>query len=125
MIVHAPSGKTYFLIYALLQFLGQKQPVAIQPLDGSPYYILFKDGVTFHPIEDGDPLDECVFVWALSDSNADIGQPPAVFRGDCRRMRVIQATPPEASRWKQWSKEMCASPYVMDVWSSKEIVNFA
>lgn len=45
--------------------------------------------------------------------------------GAVNRVRVIQATSPEASRWKTWSKQMGASRYIMDIWSDEEVADLA
>ena len=71
------------------------------------------------------PLYKCNFIWALSDSNATIEHPPDKFMGAVNRVRVIQATSPEASRWKTWSKQMGASRYIMDIWSDEEVADLA
>lgn len=116
-------GKTYFLVFALIQLLGNKQPVAFQPLSGIPCYLLLKDDVTLHYI--WAPLHQFNFVWALSDANAHIQIPPAVFCGDVDRIRVIQTTSPKRSYWRPWSKDLDAWCYSMEIWTEEEVENLA
>jgi hypothetical protein len=118
-------GKTLFLIYLLVQRLGNRQAVALQFLGREDYYALFRDTVTFHPVNKAEPLDKCPSVWALCDSNADATSPPSVFKGRTGHVRIIQTTSPRAARWKEWSKQVGAKCYIMDIWSKEEVVNLA
>lgn len=120
-----PPGKTYFLAYALVHFLGRKQLVAMQLLDGDPFYLFFGATVTLHSVLHMAPFDNCSFVWALCDSNADIEIPANVFRRQPSKVRVIQATSPKKSRWKEWSKQTGASCYIMDIWTEQEVKSLA
>jgi hypothetical protein len=95
----------------------------VQFLDGEEYYALFRDGVTFHSVHNAAPLCQCPTVWALCDSNADVTSPPGVFKG--KGLRIIQTTSPRAARWKEWSKQVGARCYIMDIWSKEEVVNLA
>jgi len=117
-------GKTLFLVYFLVMRLGQKQPVALQFIDGSYFYAIFKDNVEFHPLDEPAPLLRCPFVWALCDSNQSVERPSPIFLGK-QNIRVIQTTSPKSSRWKEWSKQVGAWPYVMDIFSDKEVVHLA
>jgi hypothetical protein len=73
-------GKTLFLIYSLVRRLGEKQAVALQFLDGTYFYALFKDTVTVHSLDDALPLYECPTLWALCDSNDDVESPDSIFK---------------------------------------------
>jgi hypothetical protein len=118
-------GKTLFLIYSLVRRLGEKQAVALQFLDGTYFYALFKDTVTVHSLDDALPLYECPTLWALCDSNDDVESPDSIFKRQRGRFRIIQTTPPRASRYKEWSKQVGAMPYLMDIWSDEELVYLA
>ncbi|KAI9462208.1 hypothetical protein HD554DRAFT_2289333 [Boletus coccyginus] len=117
-------GKTLFLVYLLVRRLGQQKPVAVQFLNGKGFYALFKDTVSFHLLTDGSPLRENPSVWALCDSNQYVTIPDGLFLSHVG-VRVIQTTPPTASRWKEWSKQVGAQPYIMDIWSEEEVVQLA
>ncbi|KAI9568825.1 hypothetical protein HD554DRAFT_2171964 [Boletus coccyginus] len=117
-------GKTLFLVYVLVVRLGQKQSVALQFIDGFSFYALFKDNVEFHPLNHLAPLFRCPFVWALCDSNDSVKSPSPIFLGKVN-IRVIQTTSPKSSRWKEWSKQAGAWPYVMDIFSDEEVVHLA
>jgi len=118
------SGKTLFIVYLLVLRLGQRKPVAVQSLDGEPFYAFFKDTVSFHGFNDATPLKEGPSIWALCDSNKDVESPAGLFKGR-QGVRIIQITAPKASRWKEWSKQVGAKPYVMDIWSEEEVVHLA
>ncbi|KAI9568898.1 hypothetical protein HD554DRAFT_2190998 [Boletus coccyginus] len=102
--------------------LGQKQPVALQFVDGCKFYALFKDNVEFHQLDNPVLLLRCPFVWALCDSNQSVTHPSSIFLGK-RNIRVIQTTSPNPSRWKEWSKQAGAWPYVMDIFSNEEMTS--
>ncbi|KAI9572491.1 hypothetical protein HD554DRAFT_2168146 [Boletus coccyginus] len=119
------SGKTLFLVYFLVIRLGQRQAVALQFLNGRDFYALFKNDVEFHQLDDPEPLFESPSVWALCDSNQSVTTPSEIFLNKRGHIRVIQTTSPEPSRWKEWSKQAGASPYVMDVFSDEEVVHLA
>ncbi|KAI9572496.1 hypothetical protein HD554DRAFT_1546856 [Boletus coccyginus] len=118
-------GKTLFLVYFLVMRLGQKQPVALQFLNGRDFYALFKDNVEFHQLDDQDPLFEYPFLWALCDSNKSVTTPSEIFLNKRNHVRVILTTSPKPSRWKEWGKQAGASPYAMDVFSDEEVVHLA
>ncbi|VDB92012.1 unnamed protein product [Peniophora sp. CBMAI 1063] len=103
-------GKTLFLVYLLLYRLKRRLPTAIQL--GGVQYVVFdgRGAVVCRPNEAECRLQRC---WALADSNASVGQPCPAFLGGA--LRVIQATLPEASRWKHWAKQKMAMLHVMDL----------
>lgn len=120
-------GKTLFLVYLLVYFLGHKNAVAVQLPETAPRYAFFTDkGVTIHSECESGPMDHYPGdMWALCDSNQTTRNPSCVFSHSQGRMRVIQTTPPESSRWKGWSKQTGARRYIMDIWSLKEIKTLA
>lgn len=120
-------GKTIFLIYILVIRLGQKQPVALQFLDGRQRFALFQDTLTFHEFDDIELLDECPsgFVWALCDSNDDTRAPSGVFKGRPESIRIIQTASPRPKHWKKWTRHVGARCYFMDIWSDEEVVHLA
>jgi len=63
-------------------------------------------------------------MWILFDSNGDVRSPSAIFSGE-EKIRVIMAMPPKRDRWKEWSKQSGSKPYVMDIWSEKEVRQLA
>ena len=83
-----PGKKTLFLIYLLVQRLGDRQAVVLRSLGCEDYYALFRDTVTFHPVNKSEPPDQCPSVWALCDSNADATSPPSVFKGQTGHVRI-------------------------------------
>ena len=111
-------------MYILVLRLGQRKPVAVQFLDGNSFYALFNDTVSFHRFNDLTLLKEGPSVWALCDSNKDVESPAGFFKGR-QGVRIIQTTPPMASRWRGWSKHVGAKPYIMDIWSEEEVVHLA
>ncbi|KAI9568810.1 hypothetical protein HD554DRAFT_2021674 [Boletus coccyginus] len=110
--VIGPPGirMTLFLVYFLVMRLGQKQPVALQFLDCSHFYALFKDNAKFHQLNHLTPLLRCPFVWALCDSNESVKSPSPIFLNKRDHIQVIQTTSPEPSRWKEWSKQRGLGP---------------
>jgi len=118
------SGKTIFLMYLIVLRLGKRKPVAVQSLDGDFFYAFFTDTVGFWALNDSTPLKDCPSVWALCDSNKAVESPAGFFKGR-QGVRIIQTTPPKASRWKEWSKQVGAQPYIMDIWSEEEVVHLA
>ena len=114
---------TLFLVYLLLQLLGQKQVVAVQY--EARLYALFhnRDQVTFHSVGDSAPLDDCGTTWALADSNSNVRDPHPIFVNS--DIRTIQATSPRRDRWHEWSKQARARCYTMDFWSEQEVVELA
>ena len=125
LAVLMPPGKTLFIIYLLVQRLGERQAVALQFPDGEEYYALFTGGsVTFQSARHAAPLYQGTSIWALCDSNAYTIIPHVVFQGK-RRVQIIQTTSPKAARYKEWSKQVRAGCYVMDIWSIEEVMYLA
>ena len=118
-------GKTLFLIYVLVMHLGQKRAVALQLPNGQPYYALFHASVSIHSLNNPNPLDKFPHLWVLTDSNKQVKCPSGIFLGTPEEIRVIHTAPPQEIWWKGWSKQTCATGYVMDIWSTKEIFDLS
>jgi hypothetical protein len=96
------SGKTYFMIFVLLQRLSKGLPTAVQYTDHT--FVLFTDqGPTEHSGDN--PFDFPDHTWALTDSNAGTVIPCYAFRNSLPEIFVLQTTPPLVSRYKKWRKE--------------------
>jgi hypothetical protein len=93
-------GKTTFLLYLLLYRLEHRLPTAIQ--FNPDFYLIFdrQGAAVLDPKSRPGRLRGC---WALSDSNADIRHPCAAF--SALALRVVLASPPEPTRWKEWLKQ--------------------
>lgn len=57
--------------------------------------------------------------WALADSNANILQPCSAFQS--RALLLVQASSPEASRWKEWIKQKQGTCIVSELPTVMEI----
>ncbi|KAI9457053.1 hypothetical protein HD554DRAFT_1832398 [Boletus coccyginus] len=89
------------------------------------FYVSARESqLRFHGLNDPTPFKEGPFVWALCDSNKDVESPAGLFKG-LQGVRIIQTPLPRASHWKEWSKELGAKPYIMDIWSEEEVVHLA
>ncbi|KAH7886488.1 hypothetical protein F5I97DRAFT_1788978, partial [Phlebopus sp. FC_14] len=119
VIIGQPGiGKTYFLIYALIERLLQGKPVAFQ-LDRHRYALFAEAEVTLHDAaRSRTPLWRSD-LWALSDSNEITILPADAFQSTAD-IRIFQATSPAFKRWKGWSKQRNVGRFVMDVWSIEE-----
>jgi hypothetical protein len=58
--------------------------------------------------------------WALVDSNTSVIQPRGELVSIGSKFFVVQATSPQPSRWKEWSKQRNAPLVVMKGWSWAE-----
>ncbi|KAF9234891.1 hypothetical protein BU15DRAFT_52015 [Melanogaster broomeanus] len=120
VIVGQPGiGKTFFLIYALIERLRKKQSTAFQYFPRT-YFLFTQNSVTIHSADDHEPLMLWDEIWALSDSNNKTIDPAVAFLG-LLGVRTIQATSPDSKRWKEWSKQHDASLYIMDIWTLEEL----
>ncbi|KAI9456482.1 hypothetical protein HD554DRAFT_1847843 [Boletus coccyginus] len=118
-------GKTFFLVYALVVRLANRQPVAVQFGTAQPIYALFaEDTVAFYSFQETPPLSQHSPMWVLFDSNGDVLSPNPIFCLE-EKNRVIMATSPKKDRWKEWSKQSGSQPYVMDIWSEQEVRQLA
>ncbi|KAF9230645.1 hypothetical protein BU15DRAFT_83374 [Melanogaster broomeanus] len=113
VVVGQPGiGKTFFLVYALVERLRKEQPTAFQ-FDPDMYFLFTENGITAHPTNDAQPLKLLPgTIWALSDSNEETIQLARAFLC-ARNARVIQATSPNAERWKEWRKQYMAHIYII------------
>ncbi|KAH7885728.1 hypothetical protein F5I97DRAFT_1144127 [Phlebopus sp. FC_14] len=116
-------GKTAFLIYALVERLRARIPVAFQYYPDT--YLLFtEDNVAAYTEDDIGPLRPLPGVWALSDSN-QANFLPFSAATMFPMVRVFQATSPATRRWKEWTKQSNIDLYIMDVWRSEELAGLA
>ena len=122
-------GKSLFLIFLIVHFLGQKRPIAVQMYFTFPSYTFLGDqGYSIHYIEDSQLLvSQSSSVWVLCDSGDESMIPNRYFMAPNYRdhTRVIQVTPLNASRWKAFSKRYRAERFVMDIFSDDEIRKLA
>jgi hypothetical protein len=112
------TGKTIFILYALLRRLEHCLPTAIQFTE--EYFVLFdENGAWKYPsslyyhrvIPSGS--------WALVNSGYRLTAPgPALFSKDTV---LVQTTSPAPRRWKEWKKQHSAKIYVMQLWDLEEI----
>ncbi|KAF8132280.1 hypothetical protein EV363DRAFT_1295804 [Boletus edulis] len=118
-------GKSLFLVYLLVQLLGQGCKVAVHDYNHQ-FYAVFTNTVAFYPITDPAPLATGGPMWALSDSSHEHdGAPPGHFYAFPQAVRLIQATSLKKKRWHEWSKQAKAKCYVMDIWTEQETANLA
>nr|VWP02629.1 Gamma-butyrobetaine dioxygenase [Ganoderma boninense] len=113
-------GKTLFLYYVLGAALAAHMPVVF--CERSDYCLLFDDrGV--HIVTDlgGYPYFPHRTLF-LVDSNDDLRSPPASFTHHILGGFIVQATPPDLPRWKQWAKEVGAMSWVMGLWEREELL---
>ena len=102
----------------LIRRLEEQKPTAIQFFPGD--FLLFgPDGVKYYP-------DSGLYVhmippdaWALSDSTRGLPQPSVAL--EFSAAKVILASSPAETRWKEWKKQTCAGVYVMDIWNNGEL----
>ncbi|KAH9160707.1 hypothetical protein EDB89DRAFT_2235568 [Lactarius sanguifluus] len=116
IIGHPGIGKTSFLYYVLLHRLSSKSPTAFQLLGGS---ILFDAG---GPRGFSGTIPEQTL--ALADSSTtDNMEPCNAFQtaAKAQAVRIVQTTSPAQNNWKRWHKNLKATRYVMDYFSSEEI----
>jgi hypothetical protein len=96
-------GKTYFLLFVLLHRLSLGLPTAVQYSQVG--FILFTEsgpvaydgGSGFVSLPSG--------TWALTDSDTGSVEPCFAFRRSHQSIFVVQTTPPQSHRYKQWKKQ--------------------
>jgi hypothetical protein len=96
------SGKTYFLLFVLLQRLSEGLPTAVQ-YDNYTFILFTDQGPTDH-LGDG-VFDLPTGTWALSDSYTCSGEPCLAFQRSPADVFVVQTTSPKISRYKEWRKQ--------------------
>ncbi|KAI0692191.1 hypothetical protein C8T65DRAFT_762459 [Cerioporus squamosus] len=107
---HPGIGKTVFLLQLLLHRLEQRLPTAIH-LKGRHLVVFNQEGATIWGVED--TIEMTRDYWALSDSNNNIVEPCEAFQSS--DARIIQASSPKPSRWKDWTKYHNARILVADL----------
>lgn len=109
-----------FLLYALVQALLAKRPVAL--CRSAHSFLYFDDtGVTLVKWADGDALMLPAGVIALYDAVAGQDSPQGVFTDPLLAAYVVHATSPKFSRWKEWGKQLEADLWPMPLWSNDEL----
>ena len=115
------SGKTCFLHYLLFRLLSKKMTVAFQV---QKRCFLFED--TGVRIFDPDAMAEFIpnGTWALTDSRHGDETPCSAFlqAGQSRKAWIVHTTSPAEKRYYQWSKEVGAKMYWMDVFGLDELI---
>ncbi len=83
-------------------------------------FVFQSDGVDVHGHKSGALPVGC---WALSDSNHRAQLPCVTFEIYALRHTawIVQTTSPSEMRWKEWTKQLGASFYVMKPYSLKEM----
>ncbi|KAF8127068.1 hypothetical protein EV363DRAFT_1347083 [Boletus edulis] len=102
-------GKSTFLVYAIIERLRERQPVAVQvPLSGQkgPYILFTRSGTTIHNHDDP-TLHNYAF---------------RVAPGSDEHIRVFRTSSSADKHWG-WSVTSGLCAYIMDLWSFEEIEN--
>jgi hypothetical protein len=118
-----PLGKSLFLIYLLVMRMQNALPVAIHA-DSEGYFLLDKNGVTFHGVCDSEPLKTHEVIWCLTDSHADVLAPAQGFLRNTNT-RIVQAASARRTRIHGWMKQHGGRRYIMDAWDEGEIATLA
>ncbi|KAI9463500.1 hypothetical protein HD554DRAFT_2175595 [Boletus coccyginus] len=122
------KGKSHFILYAVVELLRERQPVAIQVTwnenQRSQYILLSENGVYHYDHTAVDPLTSHPGIWAFSDSNEYVLAPTVAFTKTLG-VRTFQTTFPDRKRYKEWTKETGVRLYFMDLWSTEEIKDLA
>jgi len=93
-------------------------PTAIQFF--SHGFLLFgSDGVQYLDPSESYGLRIPQGAWALSDSGVTLQKPSEAFQN--AEAKVILASSPAETRWKEWQKQSSASLYLMDLWDNSEL----
>jgi hypothetical protein len=101
-MTHGTLGKTYFMLFVLLQRLSEGLPTAVEADQDT--FVLFTDqGPTDHPGRSA--FDFPRGTWALSDSNAGTIAPCYAFQRSLPDVFILQTTPPQVVRYKEWQKQ--------------------
>ncbi|KAJ7109906.1 hypothetical protein C8R44DRAFT_743248 [Mycena epipterygia] len=113
-------GKSLFLLYALVQALLAKRPVAL--CRSAHSFLYFDDtGVTLVNWPNGDALTLPPGVIALYDTVVGQDSPQGVFTDPLCGAYIVHATSPKVSRWKEWAKQLEADLWPMPLWSNDEL----
>ncbi|KAJ7190951.1 hypothetical protein GGX14DRAFT_482303 [Mycena pura] len=113
-------GKSLFILFALVQSLLAKRPVA---LCQSAFDFLYFDenGVSLVPWAQAGSFKLPRGVIALYDAVPDQDSPRGVFTNRRHAAYIVHATSPKISRWKEWSKQLNAMLWPMPLWSTAEL----
>ncbi|OJA13206.1 hypothetical protein AZE42_11997 [Rhizopogon vesiculosus] len=114
----APASKSSFLLYVLVKRMQAALPVAIQTKSDG-YFLTNGTGVSFHNIDDSDPLDAHEGIWCLSDSDHDTKTPAHAFCWSLRAW-IIQTAPPQSYNFRRWMDKYGGQKYVMGGWEEEE-----
>jgi hypothetical protein len=94
--------KTCFIFYALLRRLSAGFPTAFQ-VHVDRFFLFTSCGGSVHSTASSSASVIPAECWALADSNESIWQPCVAFLDS--GAWVIQASSPQPSRWKEWTKQ--------------------
>jgi hypothetical protein len=113
-------GKTFFLLCLLDYLLRERIPVALQ-IDAKNFVLFDNHGTRIYKtiqhmyaplIPKG--------AWTLSDSSgAEQLKPCAAFKYS--KAHIVHTSSPASHRWKEWVKQIGATRYITNVWSSEEL----
>ncbi|KDQ23684.1 hypothetical protein PLEOSDRAFT_1086153 [Pleurotus ostreatus PC15] len=118
------SGKSYSLLYLLLQKLIKREPILFLPVNTGAHYFS-SDGVQYSSLVDETCLDEinddenCT--WALVNSDIHLQPLPSPLLA-AFGIFIIQSTLPSRSRYKAWVKQKRGLIWYMQRWTKEEIV---
>lgn len=114
-----------FLLYVLIHCLCAKQPVALQ-LKRDFYFLFTEQDISEHSVNLDGPLWKLskTGVIALSNLGDTVTIPAEAFLL-YPRAYVVQATSPGGERWQRWHKQRGAEPYIMDIWTTAELIGLA
>ena len=115
-LIHS-TGKTFFLLCLLVHLLQERVPVALQ-IDAKNFVLFDSRGAHIYKTDSIDASAIPEGAWALSDSGDQL-EPCAAFRHS--DAHIVHTSSPTSHRWKEWVKQMSATRYIMDVWSSEEL----
>jgi len=106
-------GKTVFLFYLVLALIMDAQRFAIQWTHDFYYVVKGPEDVQIHSLNPAE-VDAVEDMWALSDSNADVGVPASVFTTLRSSCYLVQTSSPKSERWKEWRKQREAGIMAME-----------
>jgi hypothetical protein len=115
-------GKSLFLLYALAKALKQKRSV-IYCTNDSEFLVFDENGVQWRNMIHYVIYPTGPDVLVLCDCNPDLPSPPACFVNpmSISQACIVQAAQIQTYCWKEWSKQMTARIWPMQLWSSEEM----
>ncbi len=112
-------GKTFFLLFLLVHLLRERIPVALQ-IDAKKFVLFDNHGARIYKTDSTYASAIPKGAWTLSDSSgAEQLEPCAAFKYS--KAHIVHTSSPASHRWKEWVKQIGATRYIMDVWSSEEL----